>query len=221
MRFDAVLFDLDGTLLNTLRDIAESANEALAALGFPTHPWQAYAQYVGEGVQVLFTRALPAAQCTPESLARCAEQFREFYRERWFVHTRPYAGVVELLDTLRTRPLRMAVLSNKPHEFTQRCVDRFLGIERFELVFGQREGVPRKPDPAGACEIADRLQITPQRFLYLGDTGTDMRTACSAAMYPVGALWGFRGRDELVDAGAQTLIAEPQELLELLDSRRV
>jgi phosphoglycolate phosphatase len=217
MEFPPVIFDLDGTLLDTLADIADSANRVLASHGCPTYPVDAYRQFVGEGVTRLFERALPADQSGPEVVAECVSGFRAAYAEHWNVRTRPYDGVAELLDALSARGVMMAVLSNKPDRFTRRCVDEYLSRWRFEAVFGQREGVPAKPDPAGALEIARRLGAAADRFVYLGDSATDMRTARSAGMRAVGAAWGFRSVDELESAGAEVIIQRPIDFLAIVD----
>lgn len=218
MRFSAVLFDLDGTLLDTLADIAHSANRVLAELGFPTHEVDAYRQFVGEGLVVLFRKALPAEVNADEVMDRCAAGFREAYGREWNVRTRPYDGIRELLDTLAARPVEMAVLSNKPDAFTRRCVREYFSQYTFRAVFGQRDGVPRKPDPAGAFEIVDKMGIPADQFLYLGDSAIDMKTATAAGMYAVGALWGFRSLEELQQSGARAVISRPAELLGLLEA---
>ena len=217
MEFPAVIFDLDGTLLDTLADIADSANRVLAARGWPTHPVDAYRQFVGEGASRLFERALPADRRQPEVVAECVAGFRQAYAENWNVQTKAYDGVAELLDALSARDVMMAVLSNKPDSFTRRCVDEYLSRWRFEVVLGLREGVPRKPDPAGALEIAARLDAATDRFVYLGDSATDMRTARSAGMRAVGAAWGFRSMDELESAGAEVVIQRPMDFLAIVD----
>ena len=153
----------------------------------------------------------------PASTVRpcCRRRLRSW--KSWNVHTKPYEGIPELLDALAARGLKMAVLSNKPDEFTKRCVDEYFGLGRFEAVLGQREGVARKPDPAGALEIAERLGLPPECFVYLGDTAVDMQTAQSAGMYAVGVLWGFRPLEELREGGARAVIRQPMELIGLLD----
>lgn len=215
MSFSAVVFDLDGTLLDSLADIADSANGVLAGFGFPTHGYDAYRFFVGDGVAVLFSRCLPAEARSPEMIAACVASFRDAYGLRWNRFTRPYDGVAELLTELSRRNFRLAVLSNKPHEFTQQCVDELLSEFRFDAVLGQKEDVPCKPDPKGALRIAATINVEPAKCLYLGDTAIDIRTAQRAGMYPVGALWGFRPGQELEDAGAAVLIADPRELLTL------
>ncbi|MDD4268308.1 MAG: HAD family hydrolase [Thermoguttaceae bacterium] len=213
----AVLFDLDGTLLDTLADLADSANAVLQERGLPIHEQDAYRYYVGNGVKTLFQRALPEAVRSDELVEACAASFRDVYDRRWNIKTRPFEGVAELLDGLVERGIQIAVLSNKPHRFTQKCVAEYLSLWPLDPVLGQREGIPLKPDPAAALEVAGRLQIAPRAFLYLGDTGTDMLTARAAGMRPVGALWGFRPEEELRQAGADRLIRAPAEMLSLLD----
>jgi len=216
MPYDAVLFDLDGTLLDTLADLADSGNWALGQLGFAEHPTESYKYFVGDGVENLARRALPAGRSDAATVARCAELVREAYARRWAEKTRPYRGIPELLDALVMRGMPMAVLSNKPDDFTRLCVERLLPRWRFAEIVGARASLARKPDPAGALLIAERLGVAPAEVLYLGDTNTDMQTAVAAGMFPVGALWGFRTADELTASGAQRLVGSPRELVELL-----
>ncbi|MFV1964024.1 MAG: HAD family hydrolase [Pirellulaceae bacterium] len=217
MKFPAVLFDLDGTLLDTLADIAGAANSTLERCGFPTHSVDAYRYFIGDGVRVLFSRALPPESQSPETIVRCADHFRDAYLEHWNVHTRPYPGIGDLLEELARRSVRIAVLSNKPHEATVRCVEAMLSDYRFEVVLGQRDEVPHKPDPTAALEIASQMQLSPESFAFLGDTATDMQTAVRSQMFPVGVAWGFRPREELTEYGAEVIIERPGELLELLE----
>jgi phosphoglycolate phosphatase len=213
MQYSAIVFDLDGTLLDTLADIAEAANRVLVQHGFPAHEQDSYRQFVGDGVQVLFERSLPRAACTAERVAACADDFRQAYAECWHIRTHPYDGIEALLSTLVTRNVRLAVLSNKPDNFTKACVREFFRECPFEAVLGQRDGVPRKPDAAGALEIAAVMDLAPDQFLYAGDTAVDMQTAISAGMFPVGVLWGFRPLPELLAGGARAVIERPAELL--------
>ena len=212
----AVLFDLDGTLLDTLDDIAGAMNAVLADWGLPEHPVAAYRRFIGDGAVWLARRVLPDARRDEETVRRCVAAFRAQYAARGDPETRPYPGIPELLEALAGRGLRLAVLSNKPHEFTVALVQRLLGRFSIEPVLGSRPGVPNKPDPTSALEIAGQLGIAPGEWLYAGDTGTDMETAARAGMAAVGVLWGFRGADELTAAGARQLIRHPGELLALL-----
>ncbi len=217
MTFQAVLFDLDGTLLDTLEDLADSANAVLGQLGFPGHPLESFKYFVGDGVENLLRRALPADRGDAATVAQGAALMRTEYGHRWADKTHPYEGVSELLDALTARHTPMAVLSNKPDEFTRLCVARLLPRWRFADVVGARPSQPRKPDPGAAREIAGQLHLAPAQILYLGDTNTDMQTAVSAGMFPVGALWGFRTAEELTNSGAQRLVARPQDVLQIVD----
>jgi phosphoglycolate phosphatase len=217
MPYKAVLFDLDGTLLDTIGDIGDAANRILEQNGFPSHSMDAYRRFVGDGALNFIIRALPEDKRIDTIIHPCLDAFLEDYGRNWNVKTKPYDGIPELLDTLTARRLKMAVLSNKPHEYTKQCMAGFLSDWNFDVVFGQRDDVPKKPDPAGALEIAEQLNIAPADFLYLGDTETDLKTSIAAGMFPVGALWGFRSARELLENGAKTLINKPLEILNLLD----
>jgi phosphoglycolate phosphatase len=215
----AVLFDLDGTLLDTLEDLADAVNAALSTLGFAVHPVDAYRYFVGDGVETLMQRTLPAsAAADPALFARAVEVQRTEYRARWKAKTQPYSGVPELLDALEHRGVRMAILSNKPDAFVAEMVGHYFPRTPFEIARGARPGVPVKPDPGSALQVAAEMRLSPKDFLYLGDTNTDMRTARAAGMSSVGALWGFRTEAELRESGAEHLIASPEKLLELLIS---
>jgi len=218
MTDSAVIFDLDGTLLDTLADIAESANRALSAEGFAGHPIDDYRGFVGNGVSMLMQRALPEDHRHPETIARCAEQFRTVYRENWNVRTKPYAGIRDVVRQLVERRWKLGVLSNKPHEFTVKCVDEFFDGE-FQSVLGQRDGVLPKPDPSGVFEIVQQLAVPLDRCLFVGDSSVDMETARNAGTTAVGVTWGFRSRQELLDHGAQIVCDTPAQLLPLLISR--
>ena len=167
-------------------------------------------------MEALIRRALPEDHLRPELLDQCLGALREEYSRRWENNTRPYAGIPELLDHLNGMGFQMAILSNKLDHFTRIMVARLLPRWRFEPVFGARPAVPKKPDPAGALEIAEALRLPPDQFLYLGDTGIDMKTATAAGMAPVGVLWGFRPADELRAQGARYLIEKPGDLVSLL-----
>lgn len=212
MPFRAVLFDLDGTLLYTLKDIADSANEALRRAGLPTHEVDEYRYFVGDGTPVLIKRAIPPGRRDDATVKHVLELFREEYSVRWSRTTAPYPGIPEMLDTISECGIRKCILSNKEQRFTELTVERLLPRWRFDAVVGARPDVPTKPDPTAAISIARELQISPTDFLYLGDSGIDMKTAVASAMYPVGALWGFRTADELTSAGAKELIDRPARL---------
>ncbi len=216
MPVNAILFDLDGTLLDTLSDIGRSANRVLSDRGFPCHEIDAYRQFIGNGAAVLMARALPEDQRSDETIRNCLAAFKEDYGQHWNENTAPYPGIPELLDLLTKRGLKMAVLSNKPHDFTVKCVTELLSEWKFDVVIGQQASRPRKPHPAGALEVAKRLLLPPSDFLYLGDSGVDMKTAIASGMLPVGACWGFRSAKELRKSGGRILIHHPKALPEHL-----
>ncbi len=212
MAYKAVLFDLDGTLLNTIDDLADSMNNVLKKMGFPQHSIESYKIFVGDGMETLAERSLPENKRDKKTVIECLTGMREEYGKNWAVKTRPYKGIPELLDFLERAEIKTAVLSNKPDDFTIVVVKKFLSKWHFDIVRGQKHGSPKKPDPTGALEIANELKISPPEFIYLGDTNTDMRTAVSAGMFPVGVLWGFRTTGEMIESGAKLLIKKPVEI---------
>ena len=217
MKFEAVLFDLDGTLLDTLEDLADSMNNVLNRDQLPVHGLEEYKYFVGEGMENLVRRALPDQFSRDAgSVAKYVELMREEYGKRWKEKTKPYETVPELLDALTQRGVKLAILSNKPDDFTRQVVAELLSAWRFETVRGERPPLPRKPDPTAAILIAEQLAVPPHQFVYVGDTIIDMKTGNGAGMYTVGALWGFRKADELLAGGAKALIKKPLELLGLL-----
>jgi phosphoglycolate phosphatase len=216
LKYRAVIFDLDGTLLNSLEDLADSMNQTLSAFGLPEHSVEAYRFFVGDGIEKLVLRAAPQSANDPELKRQILQRMREEYKKRWANKTRPYEGIPELLNNLSNQKVKMAVYSNKPHEFTELCVTKLLPAWNFDRVYGVNENNPRKPDPTVPLRIAKIFRTEPKDFLYLGDTATDMKTALAAGMVPVGALWGFRSKEELLASGTKTLIEHPMHLIELL-----
>lgn len=217
MHFKAILFDLDGTLLNTLEDLGTAANHALEKNGFPTHTINDYRFFVGDGIATLMKRALPEDKRSEDVIRLCIQAYREEYSRNWKVKTKPYDGITEMLDALTSRRLKMAVLSNKPDEFTKQCVNEFFSRWTFDAVLGQNSSLPPKPDPAGAMVVSLSLNVPPPHFIYLGDTATDMKTATASGMFPAGATWGFRSEQELQENGARALLKAPMEVVSLLD----
>jgi len=209
----AVLFDLDGTLLDSLADIGDSMNLVLSEMGLPTHSSSDYRSYVGEGIRVLAWRALPSTRRDDATLSRCVARMSEVYRGHLADKTRPYHGIPELLDSLDATGIRKAVLSNKPQELTASLVSTLLGRWTFDPVFGERPGVARKPDPTAALEAAGRLGLSPQAIVFVGDTPIDIETARNAGMRSVAAAWGFRSESELREAGASVIARWPRDVL--------
>ncbi len=213
----AVLFDLDGTLLDTLEDLADATNEVLAAHGFPVHAVDAYRYFVGSGLEQLIRRSLPPERLDAETVRGCMADFHRVYGRLWDNKTRPYPGVEKMLAALAQRGMGLGVCTNKPEEFARICVERLLPGNHFRVVLGAMEGRPRKPAPDIALEAARMLDAPPVACAFVGDSSVDMATAVGAGMLPVGALWGFREADELLEHGARHLIAAPSDLPGLLE----
>lgn len=217
MAFKAVIFDLDGTLLDSLPGIAGTMNRLLTDAGFPTHSLDQYRYLVGRGIRELVSRALPAEIADKGDLDDWAVRFRRLYDRFWPEQSPPYPGIADMLDNLAARGIKTAVLSNKLEEYARVMVEKLLPAWHFETVRGERPGVPHKPDPTAAIEIVQEMKVAREDFLFLGDTGVDMETARNAGIYALGALWGFRGADELLQSGAQRLIAHPLDLIPIID----
>jgi len=219
MRFKAVIFDLDGTLLDTIEDLTDSMNAALGAMGLPGRSIEESKRMVGDGLDLFVRRALPPeVKDDPAVAAKLRDLMKAEYRIRRAAKTRPYAGIPPLLDALGRRGIPMAVLSNKPHEETVILMKKYFPGVEFRVVRGAREGVPPKPEPVAALEIARELGVQPADILYLGDTNTDMATANAAGMFAAGALWGFRDAEELTANGAKVLLERPLDLLSLFQN---
>lgn len=216
MNTKLVIFDLDGTLLNTIGDLAVACNAMLALRALPQHTYEEYCHFVGNGILRLVERALPEPLRTPENVALARADFVKYYTEHIDVHTKPYAGIPELIDDLHRRGILLAVASNKFQAGTEKLIRLFFPAAPFAVVFGQREGVPLKPDPAVVGEILARTGVTREETLYVGDSGVDMETAAAAGVRSVGVTWGFRSREELVQAGAQHLVDHPAQITVLL-----
>lgn len=212
-----VIFDLDGTLLDTIGDIAEAVNQALEKCGFPAHPREAYRFMVGSGIMALFERALPPEERTESNILRIRELFIPYYEAHKADLTAPYSGIVELLDSLCQRGVKLAVASNKYHQATQQLVSHYFTSIPFCAVLGHREGMAVKPSPEIVREIMEAAEVCdPQEVLYVGDSDVDMLTAHNAGVEGVGVSWGFRPREELASLKPRAIIDTPAELLSLL-----
>lgn len=217
MNFKGIIFDLDGTLVNSLEDLADSMNNVLHSYGFSSHPLRAYKYFIGNGIKNLVREALPEASQEEGLIERCFDLMMEDYRNNCTNKTQPYDGIKELLNELSARKMKLAVLSNKIDELTRKVVTVLLPDSNFEVVMGVQPGIPRKPDPKGALLVSRSLGICPEDLIYLGDTGVDMQAANNAGAYAVGALWGFRTKEELILNGARHLLNHPLELILMLD----
>ncbi len=194
-------------------------NTVLTRFGFPTHPLDSYRYFVGDGMDALVRRTLPKDHLDDRTVSKSLAAVKDEYQRHWPDSTIPYPGIPQLLSALEKLGIPKAVLSNKPDEFAQIMVEKLLPNWSFRIVRGARPSAPKKPDPAAAIQIADELKIPPHKFLYLGDTNTDMWTANAAGMYAVCALWGFRSAEELKASGSKALVETPQDVLNLLKHR--
>ena len=213
-KLSAVLFDLDGTLVDSLEDIANAMNHTLAANGWPEHPVADYRMHVGDGVDMLAYRTLPA-ECREDTALReeVVNQMKRRYSDRWYHRSRPYPGIPELLRALGGMEVRIGVLSNKPDEFTEVMVEHFFPDVVWHNVLGAMPGIPVKPAPDSALAIAKDWGLKPETILYVGDTRTDVLTAKNAGMPCAGVTWGFRDREELAAHGADAIFDEAEALL--------
>ena len=217
MKKQLVIFDLDGTLLDTVADLANATNQALEQCGYPIHPVEAYYQFVGNGINKLFARALPVGVSNEENVQRIRSLFIPYYNEHNADCSRPYSGIVELLHTLQNKGVKLAVASNKYHEATLKLVRHFFPDIHFAAIYGQREGVPIKPAPDVVFDILQDTGTSKAQTLYVGDSGVDMLTARHAEVESVGVTWGFRSEAELCEYGAAYIVHEAGEVLRCLD----
>ena len=212
MQFDAAIFDLDGTLADTLEDLADATNRLLIAERFPTHDYAWYRLAIGNGVRQLITSAIPKEEWTEETVGTYVGRMMADYDQHCLVRTQLYDGIAEALSTLRANGVRLAVNSNKPDAPTRRIVEALIAPGTFEAVMGARPDVPLKPDPAAALQISERFGIGPSRIAYIGDSRVDMLTAAAAGMIAIGVSWGFRTKAELVENGAAVVLDQPDQL---------
>ncbi len=218
MQYKAVIFDLDGTLVDSLADLSDSVNLMLESYGFPTHEMEQYRYFVGNGSKKLMERTLPRDKAaSAEFVEEALVKYKAIYKERLLEKTRPYNGVRELLAELKSRGIPLAVCTNKHNDAALTIVKILFAPGTFEEVLGDRPGFPKKPNPATPLEIASHLGVKPDEVAYLGDTSVDMETAVHAGFLPVGVLWGFRPEEELVKNGAKVLLKAPLELLEKVE----
>ena len=207
-----IIFDLDGTLLNTIADLAQSTNHALQALGYPTHPESDYNFMVGNGINKLFERALPKGEKSEENVLRVRKEFVPYYDVHNADKSRPYPGIPELLAALKAEGIQTAVFSNKADAFCGKIIEHYFGPGSFSLVRGSRPGVPTKPDPAGVYSLMADLGAAPESTLFVGDSDVDILTGHNAGLPALGVLWGFRDRKELEESKACHIAEKPEEI---------
>lgn len=213
--YKAVVFDLDGTLLNTLNELAYTVNSVLERHDLPTHSVDDFRRFIGDGVATMVWRALPENWRSGENYNKTLDEVMSEYGNNLNRFTAIYDGIEELLDELEKRNIRMAILSNKAHQFMPGVVTQYFARWKFEHVIGARQGIPVKPDPTSAREIVGLMGLKPEEIIYLGDSDVDMYTAIGAGMLPVGAGWGLRGKEELAAAGAAVILDHPLDLIKL------
>ncbi len=211
-----VIFDLDGTLLNTIADLAQSTNYALEELGYPTHEEDAYRFMVGNGINKLFERALPEGEKNEVNVLRVRQKFVPHYDLHNADKSRPYPGIPELLTNLQSQGIQLAVASNKYQSAAEKLITHYFPSIRFAAVFGQREGVPTKPDPTVVCDILKETGIAPKDTLYVGDSGVDMQTAINAGVTSCGVTWGFRPRTELETFHPDYIVERTEEIAKII-----
>lgn len=208
-----IIFDLDGTLLDTIHDLATATNMVLAKHGYPTHPTQDYHYFVGDGIVKLIERALPPCACTPANIEQVRAEQIDYYTAHMFDSTKPFEGICDALTALAAQGVSLAVLTNKPDAPAQELVRRFFPDISFDQIAGQRVGVPTKPDPTAVNRMIQQANVLKEEVLYLGDSDVDMLTAANAGVRGIGVLWGYRTKDELQKAGAYAVIDKVEELL--------
>ena len=207
------IFDLDGTLLNTVEDLGDATNYALERLGFPTHPIDAYYKMVGRGIYNLFRAAVPSECATEDNVRKMASFFIPYYDAHKCDYTRPYDGILQMLKDITDKGVRLAVASNKYQDGAEKLVRHFFGDYEFVKILGQREGQPIKPDPAIVDQIlAEVPYISKAETVYVGDSNVDMQTGANAKVRTIGVSWGFRGREELAAYNPSAIVDTPDEL---------
>jgi phosphoglycolate phosphatase len=218
VKYKAAIFDLDGTLVDSLGDMADSINAVIASYGYPQHSIERYGEMAGDGLVSLIRRSLPPERSNDiDFVISLIPKVDQEYDKRWFVRTHPYDGIPELLDLINSKNVGLAILSNKPHAFVTKFIPHFFPDIRFDVVFGARKGIPQKPSPAAAYEIASIIGIDASECIFIGDSAADMLTGKTADMFSVGVTWGFRPPEELLYAGADIVVHHPREIMNLLE----
>ena len=211
---NGVIFDLDGTILNTLDDLADAGNHALCVMGDLTHEVEKYRYFVGNGIPKLIERIIPVGS-PHEVYEKVYEEFCSYYNKHMYDKTEPYDGMNEMLCRLRQKGVRLAVVTNKAHIFANEMVKKYYG-DVFDAVFGSVEGLPKKPDPYWVKKALEEIKCRPEECVYVGDSSVDMQTAQNSGIFSCGVLWGFRERDELLESGAKALASDSAELEKII-----
>jgi phosphoglycolate phosphatase len=214
-----IIFDLDGTLIDSLEDIAVCMNQVLKELNLPTHEMNDYKYFVGGGISILVDNALNALNkdISDELKEKVTQRFKEIYDQKLHLKTKAYDGIYELLDELVKLDCNIGILSNKPHEFTIEYANTLFSKYKIKEVHGQKKDVPKKPDPIAAIAIANSFEVPCEEIYFVGDTMVDMQTAVSAKMIGIGVLWGFRDEEELMGNGATFIVKHPLDILDIIN----
>lgn len=212
-----IIFDLDGTLVNSLADLADATNYALHSFGYETHELNKYRYFVGDGTLLLIERALPQEKRTPEIIQMVHKVFSEEYRKCCLNKTKPYDKVVEMLKYLKSKGLLLAVASNKPDNFTKEIVHSIFGSEMFDFIHGKRDKVPKKPDPSIAFRIMNEAGAFAEETVFVGDTNIDIKTGKACGAFTIGCLWGFRDFSELKEANADKIVSSADEICDVIE----
>ena len=215
MKYKGIIFDLDGTLVNSLEDISDAMNNVLKSLNYPTHTYDAYQYFIGSGLRNLVSKALPESNNTEIDIENCFNCMINEYREICTLKTKPYAGIVELLDNLVSRDIKLAVFSNKADELTKKIASEVFP-NYFNTAVGLRSEALKKPNPFEAIEISKNWNLKTEEIIFIGDSDIDMLTANNANMFPLGVSWGYRTEEELIASGAKLVINKPSDLIEIL-----
>lgn len=215
MKYKGIIFDLDGTLVNSLEDISDAMNTVLTGLNYPTHSYDTYQYFIGSGLRNLVSKALPASNNSEEQIEICFDYMINEYREVCTIKTKPYQGIVELLDNLVSRNIKLAIFSNKADEFTKKIASEIFP-RHFNAAIGLSTEELKKPNPIEAIKISKNWNMKPEEILFVGDSDIDMQTAINANMFPVGVSWGYRTEEELIANGAKMVINSPLDLLHVL-----
>nr|WP_315148846.1 HAD family hydrolase [uncultured Flavobacterium sp.] len=217
MKFKGVIFDLDGTLVNSLEDITHAMNKVLQDLNYPTHNYEKYQYFVGSGLRNLVSKSLPENQNNETQIESCYQLMLEVYRNNCTNNTKPYEGIMELLDYLISHNAKLGTFSNKSDELTKKIVAS-LFPDYFNAVVGLSTEALKKPNPSGALDISKNWGLDPKEIIFVGDSGIDMQTATNAKMHAIGVLWGYRPEEELIANGAKHIIKHPSDLIQILNT---
>ncbi|WP_041611741.1 HAD family hydrolase [Treponema primitia] len=219
MKFKCIIFDLDGTLVDTIKDIAASMNYGLESRGFPAPSLEKYTKIVGQGIRKLASLALPPSAQDDQTVDAVTKEALSYYKDHPAVYAAPYPGIVEVVTELRMKKVKTAVLSNKADSISKIIIAKLFPPNSFDMVIGEQPNVPRKPDPTSTWDILTEMDVSPREALFVGDSEIDVATAHAAECSALGVSWGFRGRKILENAGADRIIDSPAEIIELMNIR--